>query len=476
MAPALDLRRGDVLVDDLADLRGFRPRRTATRVDDRRFHTVHLPRHVNAEADYGRRPALIFGPDARPYWALGGGRYVPSSSMDRLLALMDERVFAATSTATTVSPAQPQTTIEPPGGPFVRHSEPGKARIYDLPNQSFGGLINQPLVSVPGYVARFRLLIKATGGANGNSTNVAATADAPYSVVQLATLWDAVQTPIISLGGWEGLNFVPLISGGFGLGPAAAVSNLPSFSPVAGGTAGTGNFTFASAIPLEFAKAYGLIGMADGDVLPKLQIQLAGSASVYSTAPPTLPSLEVRLNADYYWLPAGGSVVPPGLGSSRQWFLQQGNPPIGSGVTTSVTIPRTGGWLDTLGFILRDSTNTRIDAYASIFRFVVDGIGEISSNLDEIQDDMAIVWGIGLPSPFPARPTGCIALSRKTSLGLQVLGLLDTYEVAMSTSPGTSLVVEGAPWGTITNAPATLNAVLGQVIPSDTLIQGLPEL
>jgi hypothetical protein len=74
------------------------------------------------------------------------------------------------------------------------------------------------------------------------------------------------------------------------------------------------------------------------------------------------------------------------------------------------------------------------------------------------------------------RPTGVIAFSRKTSLGRQVLGLLDTYETAMSTSAGTAMTIEGAPWGTVTNSPGVLNGLLGQVIPSGALIQGLTEV
>ena len=62
-----------------------------------------------------------------------------------------------TSTATVATPGQPQTTVEPTGGPFVRHSEPGKGRIYDLTAQAFGALINQPLTALPGYASKFRL-------------------------------------------------------------------------------------------------------------------------------------------------------------------------------------------------------------------------------------------------------------------------------------------------------------------------------
>ena len=385
--------------------------------------------------------------------------------------------MATTSTATVATPQMPQTTVEPTGGPFIRHSEPGKGRIYDLQNQGFGQLINQPLAALPGYATKFRLRVAATGGVNGNSTAVAAAGDAPESVVQLITLWDALGTPIVSGPGFEVLRLIPLFSGGFGLQGSADPHSLPSFSAVATGTTttGTGDFTFNTAIPLEFARGYGVLGMADGDVLPKMQIQLAGSASVYTTAPPTLPTNEVRLNADYYWLPQGQDIAPPGLGSTRQWFLQQGNPQPASNTTQTVTIPRQGGWLDTLIFILRDSTGARVDAWPSIFRFALDGIGEISTNIDEIYDDMAIAFGVGLAAPFPQRPTGVIALSRKTSLGQQVLGLLDTYEVALSTSPGTSMMIEGAPWGTGGTGPYTLNALLGQVIPSGALIQGLQD-
>jgi len=386
--------------------------------------------------------------------------------------------MATTTTATVATPQQPQTTVEPTGGPFIRHSEPGKQRIYDLTSQAFGALINQPLTALPGYAKNFRLRFVASGGVNSSTNNVAAQPDAPESCVSLITLWDALGTPIVSGPGYEVLRLIPMFSGGFGLQGSADTHSLPSFSAMTTGTqsTSTGAFTFNTIIPLEFAKGYGVLGMADGDVLPKLQIQLAGSASVYTTAPgPTVPVLEVRLNSDYYWLPQGQDIAPPGLGTTRQWFLQQGNPQPAASTTATVTIPRQGGWLDTLIFICRDANNVRQDAWPSIFRFNLDGIGEISTNIDEIYDDMAIAFGVGLASPFPARPTGVIALSRKTSLGQQVLGLLDTYEVALSTSPGTSMSIEGAPWGSGGTGPYTINALLGQVIPSGTLIQGLQD-
>jgi hypothetical protein len=386
-------------------------------------------------------------------------------------------------TATVATPAQPQTTSQPAGGPFVRHSEPGKARIYDLTTLAYGGLNNQPLTAVPGYIQRFRLLFKSTAVQTATSAIAAATADAPFNCVSLIQVFDALGTPIYALPGFEALFLVPLFSGGFGLRDCADVRNLPSYSAVSTATASAGNFTFASVIPFEFSKGIGVLGMADGSTLPKLQVQFNTQATVTGSSGlgQVVPALEMRLNADFYWLPANDQTAPPGLGSTRQWFLQQGYPGIGSGATATVTVPRQGGWMDTLIFILRDSLGARQDFWPSILRFKIDGIGEIETNIDEIYDDMAVAWGVGSSinvgaTPLSPRPPGVIAFSRKTSLGLQVLGLLDTYETALSTSAGTSMTIEGAPWATGANAPFVLNGLLGQVIPSGALIQGLSEV
>ena len=398
-------------------------------------------------------------------------------------------------TTTVVTPSRPQTTVEPPGGPFIRHSEPGKARIYDLTAIAYGGLTNQPLTAVPGYASAFRLYFKSTATNTATQANSPAfntdTSDTPFNVAQQIQVFDALGTPIYALPGYEALYLVPMFSGGFGLGPLTSVANLPSFSPITTGTAFAGQFTFASIIPFEFAKGIGVLGMADGSTLPKLQVQWNTQSSVLGSATstiPTAPTIEFRVNADFYWLPAGAQVAPPGLGSTRQWFLQQGYPGIGSNSTATVVIPRQGGWLDTMIFILRDSNGARQDNWPSILRFKIDGIGEIETNIDEIYDDMAITWGVGATAGgtanstaattynYPKRPQGVIALSRKTSLGRQVFGLLDTYETAISTSAGTSMTIEGAPWATGSNAPWVLNGLLGQVIPSGALIQGLSQV
>jgi hypothetical protein len=134
-----------------------------------------------------------------------------------------------------------------------------------------------------------------------------------------------------------------------------------------------------------------------------------------------------------------------------------------------------GGFLHTIIFEVRDSTGARVDVYGTRFRIYVDGVPLIDSRFDTMQDDMQIQYAAA-PTSVWTRDTGVMVLSRRTSLSQVNLGLLDTGEVFLSTNPGTLVQLECSPWGTIANAPATLSAIIGQVVPAGSLLQGLPEL
>lgn len=369
---------------------------------------------------------------------------------------------------------QPQTTVQNPGGPFIRHSQPGRRAQYVSTANTFGQLVTQPLVAVPGYIRAFRLFIQASGGVNGSVT-VAAAADAPYNIASLITLRDAFGTPLIVGDGYSVFKLIPMFGQQFGLHAASDIANLPSFSGVSVGGSGTGNFAFPAMLPLEFAKAYGVISGANASLLPNLQVQLNASASVYTTPPGTLPTTAVNVDADFYWLPEGVAVEPPGLGSTQQWVLQQANPTIPSASTTRVQIPRLGGYLTTIILILRGADGARVDAFPSRLRIYVDGVPLVDSRLDTFTDDMQIQFA-GAAAAQWTRPTGVLAWSRKLSLNQETNGLLDTGETWLSTNPGTLIEIEGAPWGTISSAPGTLSVMVGQVVPTGALIQGLPEI
>src|SRR5262249_59470203 len=148
-------------------------------------------------------------------------------------------------------------------------------------------------------------------------------------------------TPLIVAPGYEPFFLLPKYGGQFGTEFSRDISNLPSFQ--AGQL--NGNWTFSTVLPFEFAKAYGTISGANASLLPTILVNWAASASVYTTAPTTVPTLNFQVDSDFYWLPEGVDIAPPGLGTTCQWIYQQANPTIGSGGAVIVPFPRDGGAL-----------------------------------------------------------------------------------------------------------------------------------
>lgn len=358
---------------------------------------------------------------------------------------------------------QPQTTVEPAGGPFIRHSQPGRRGQYVTSGVALGGIINNPLVATPGYMRSLRLRVTASGG---TGTVAVPAPDSPFNVAALVTLKDAFGTPLIVAPGYEAFYLLAKYGGAFGRGATRDVTNLQSYSSV--NTAG--NFQFSTNLPFEFTKAYGTVSGANASLLPTLTMNLNPGATVYTTPPTGAPTLQVKNEVDFYWLPEGVNVAPPGLGTTRQVVFQQAYPNVGSNSTTTVQFPRLGGYIDFFVIELRDSTGARVDAWPSQLRLYIDGVPIIDSDINTIFDDMQITY------ENTSRPVGVIAFSRKTSLSQVDEGLFDTGETFLSTNPGTLIEIQGAPWGTIANGPATVNIMVGQVVPSGTLVQGLPEL
>lgn len=380
---------------------------------------------------------------------------------------------------------QPQTTSQPPGGPFIRHTQAGRRIMYTNSNPGFGNIVANPMVASPGYNRGYRYKFTAvTGGGTGGVIAAGAGGqDAPYSLVQLVQVKDAFGTPLISGPGYEMLKLIQLYSGQFGTDETQDVQQLPSWTGI---TAASGAFTFASYLPFEFTKAYGVISGANAALLPTVQMNLATANTLFSTPPNVLPTLNVQCEADFYWLPEGVAIEPPGIGSTCQYVYQPANPTIPSAGTQIVQFPRLGGYLTHMITELRDSTGARVDGFPSRPRILVDGVPLIDSDLATILDDMAINFQVGGASVAGSqtaagtvqtpRPVGTLAFSRKTALAQRHFGLMDTGEEFLSTNPGTQIEISGTPWGTISNSPATLNVIVGQVVPSGALIQGLPEV
>jgi hypothetical protein len=365
-----------------------------------------------------------------------------------------------------------------------------------LANPAF---VANPMVSSPGWNQGYRVLVTAL---DGTSTTVgAASADAPWNYGQLVQLKDAFGTQLLSGPGYHIFYLVPLYGQQFGImSDIASPQNSPAFQAmhVPAGVGAQGGFQFSSYLAFEFAMGYGTISGANAALLPVLQINTNTQTvlipgSVYSASPSVS---QVVVDSDFYWLP-NVSVDPPGIGTTMQWIYQPCNPPIASQASQLVQLPRLGGYLSTIILDLRDSAGARVETntttnfgWPSRPKILIDGVPLVDSLFVTLQEDLAIATGVGslvgsaatstsattnTGAANSTRPLGTMALSYKTSMSQRALGLLDTGETYPSTNPGTQIEVGGFPWGQATSAPMTLNALVGQIVPSGALVRGLPE-
>ena len=385
---------------------------------------------------------------------------------------------------------QPQTTTETAGGPFIRHAPDGRRAQY-VTTTGFSGLISQPTVSMPGYAKGYRLQwqINATNGAT-NAPTIAA--DFPDSVASLIQMKDAFGTQLLTGPGYPIMREVNLYSGQFGLDLMRDPQNSPVQTVYHTTAASAASVTFSRYLAFEFAKAYGVISGANAALLPVLQINTAATSALWTAHTPTAGlSMQQTLDSDFYWLPSAPT-DPPGLGTTCQWIYQQANTNPVASASSLVQLPRLGGYLTMLILEMRDALGARIDSlWPTRPKILVDGVPLIDTLMTTWYEDLAISTGIGAGAAYVStntsktqtgtipvpRPVGTIGINRKTSLSQRDFGLLDTGEIFLNTNPGTQLEIAGYPWGSgDSQAPYTLNALVGQVVPSGTLIQGLPEV
>ena len=400
--------------------------------------------------------------------------------------------------ATIAQRPQPQTTQNPGPGPFVAHAVHASRPGYAHAGVPLGGVVTDPLPQAPGYLRKLRFSLIASGG--GTGTTISVTADMASCVataVQLLQLKDPMGTPVITGSGYDMLFLAPLFSGQLGILRAADPTLFPTYTPITSGTsADTGNFGADLAIPLEGTMAYGLVAVGNASALPTLLVNMNPASAIYGTSSPNgAPTVQVICDYDYYAV-ADPTIEPPGLGTTFQWQSVPANPTIGNGASQRVQLPRTAGYLHTLILVLRDSNGARIDGYGSRVRLYVDGVpvyddtfaagpgaARAAGTTSWATTRMFLEAGgnvgqtvAGANSAVPTlRPTGVLAYSWRESIAQANFGLADTQLRLPPITPGTLIEVECTPWGTISNAPATLTAIYGMVVPRGMLVTGLPE-
>jgi hypothetical protein len=369
----------------------------------------------------------------------------------------------AVSTLQTAQPAlgtvsrQPQTTAEPTSGaaPFTRMSRQMQILGPVTSGLTFGSLFTPPIKPAGGYIRFYPLYITATGG-NGGTTAAVASQDAPYNTVQNIFLRDPFGQPIIQADGYS-LFLIDLYGGQSGmLGFGNLISALPSFQAVQT----SGNFEFRLHLPLELdSSGYCSLPAMNAASQPSIWCQLNPATVVYSTSPaPTLPTMQLQLDEEFWAAPVDNpQFAPPDVGSSAQWSVTKAPTGIASSQFQRLVLPRVGTYTNTLILVLRDSTGARIDSFPTTdLSLWVDGVPHLYETFQERQDKMFTQFGV-------TRPTGVIVYTFRNSVQTAV-STADTYDLILPTSPATLLEAVGT-WGVISNAPAQLYQITGELFP-----------
>lgn len=357
---------------------------------------------------------------------------------------------------------QPQTTAQQPsnGAPFTRFSSKAQILGPSQAGQAFGALWTPLLKPVGGYLRRLHLYVQASGG-SGTTTSAVAAADAPWNTIQALFLRDSFGQPLIQADGYS-LYLINLYGGQVGM---LAFGNKPDGLPSYSAPATSGNFTFRVDLPFELdSSGYCSIPAMNAAAQPDLTVQLAGAATVFTTSPaPTVPTLSLTADEEFWTAPVDNpGMAPPDVGSSAQWSVANASQGVSSGAYQRVQLPRVGTRIHTLILVLRDSTGARINGWPTgDLQLWVDGVPLRFESLNERLDDMYTKFGV-------TAPTGVIVYTFRDSVQTAVSSA-DTHDLELPTTPATLLEVGGT-FQTITNAPAKIQVITGELFP----VQGIP--
>lgn len=246
--------------------------------------------------------------------------------------------------------------------PFITGSRRVDKQTYDQTRTLVAGTqrINTYELDTDGFTAGMYVLVEAT--AAGNSATVAYNADGPFNVIDTITFSDTSNNPI--LGPMSGHDlYVCVKYAGYAFMDDMKLS--PIYSATTGSGATAGSFSFVLMVPIEIVHrdALGALLNKSASAVFKLDLTLAATTTVYSTAPTAAPSVRVRIQ-QYGWMDPNAtdlkgnpvSQQPPALNTVQYWDKQSYT------LNSGAIAPRLqtfDGLVRTLIFELRDSTGSR---------------------------------------------------------------------------------------------------------------------
>lgn len=249
--------------------------------------------------------------------------------------------------------------------PFIRasaeHREPAGidvSRPMTAADQDLG------VFDIPayGYVRSIVLLVQASGGVG---TGVTGVEDAPWTSIKNVALSEPNGATLEQFDTGYHLMLANKW-GGYRRPDGADPRANPTFSPIG---ATSGNFSYLLRIPVELNLRDGLGSLPNQNAAAvfKLRVTLSGSASVYSVAPTTLPTVRVRAFLEAWDQPESSSagqtnqITPPAMNTTQFWSFQSFN--VSAGQQT-IRLTRVGNYLRNLIMVFRRGGVSRLNGNA----------------------------------------------------------------------------------------------------------------
>lgn len=219
----------------------------------------------------------------------------------------------------------PQNAAPVAAPPFRRGVYEAEITDYDQIKTMTTGTVNFPNYNprINDWLSGIWFLVECT--TSGNSANVAFTQDGPFSAIDHVTFYDTGSQPVF--GPITGYDWAQIMKWGgyFEIGdPRSDIT----YSVTTGTGATGGSFTLVMYLPMEFVKRDSLGAVENKSTATQYSVELvlAKSTDVYSTAPTTLGSVRVRTTLDGYTSPASGDprsagapTAPPMAGTFQYW-------------------------------------------------------------------------------------------------------------------------------------------------------------
>lgn len=337
------------------------------------------------------------------------------------------------------------------------HTEPG----FDTTVTPGAAAVQLGPFDVPahGYIRNLHLEITASGGALGAGV---LSADYPWNLIESVTFQDVNGAPIVGpIGGYELLQ--ANIWGGYG-GGRQDPRSLPWFD-------GTINADFPLRLPIEISRRDGVGSLANQNAAAayKVLIRINPSATLFSTAPTTIPAFRIRGSLEAWTLPNDFDVagrpqaqLPPAHGTTQYWSFFQRDVSLGS---NTVMLPRVGNLLRAIIVIARTSAGARQD---NVFADPAELVWDARSLRRDSQNYIIQRMAESVPD-LTARDTGVFAYLFNNSDHGQVGD--DSPQFWLQTVQSTRMEIDGSSgaagrWTVLTNdiAPA-------EVVPAERFVE-----